>query len=48
MREYNKEEFKICDKRMVVIEESIKKEVHDRVVETDEQIYVVRNELSEL
>jgi hypothetical protein len=31
---------------MDVIEHNIKKEIHDRVVETDEQIYVVRNELS--
>jgi hypothetical protein len=46
MREYNKKEFKRADVRMEVIEESIKQEIKDRIVESDEQIYVVKNELS--
>ena len=46
MREYNKEEFKTAEIRMDKIEVSIKQEVRDRVVETDELIYVVRNDLT--
>lgn len=46
MREYNKEEFKKADVRMDSIEESIKKEIKDRVIESDELIYVVKNDLS--
>jgi hypothetical protein len=36
MREYNKKEFKRADVRMEVIEESIKQEIKDRIVESDE------------
>ena len=45
MREFNKVEFRKADVRMVVIEESVKKEIHDRVIESNEAIYIVRNEL---
>lgn len=46
MRDHNKNEFKVAKERMDVIEVSIKKEIKDRIVETDEQIYEVRTELS--
>jgi hypothetical protein len=46
MREFNKVEFRKAVERMVVIEESVKKEIHDRVIESDEAIYVVKNDLS--
>ena len=46
MREYNKEEFKKADERMDKIEDGVKKEIRDRVVESDEQIYSVRNQLN--
>ena len=46
MIKYNKEAFVVADQRMDTIEESVRKEISDRVVETDEQIYVVRNNLS--
>lgn len=46
MREYNKEEFKKADVRMDLIEESIKVEINERIVETDEKVYIVRNDLS--
>lgn len=36
MREFNKDEFKKADSRMDNIEENIKKEIHDRIVESDE------------
>ena len=36
MKKHNREEFKIADERMDKIEESIKKEIKDRIVETDE------------
>lgn len=42
MIEYNREQFRIADERINKIEEMIKKEIHDRVVETDEDVYPVR------
>jgi hypothetical protein len=45
MKVYNKDQFHIADDRMDAIEGSIKKEILDRIVESDEQIYVVRNDL---
>ena len=46
MREHNRNEFKVAKERMDNIEVGIKKEIKDRVIETDEQIYEVRTELS--
>ena len=46
MREHNRKEFKVAKERMDVLEVGIKKEIKDRVVETDELIYEVRTELS--
>ena len=48
MREFNKDEFKKADERMVLLEESVKKEIHDRIHESDESIYPVKNELYDL
>ena len=45
MREHNRDEFHIADERMDKIESSIKKEVKDRIVESDEHIYALRTEL---
>lgn len=46
MRDYNRNEFKTAKERMDKIEIGAKKEIKDRIVETDEQIYEVRTELS--
>eukprot|EP00350_Pseudokeronopsis_sp_OXSARD2_P004314 CAMPEP_0170541826 /NCGR_PEP_ID=MMETSP0211-20121228/1448_1 /TAXON_ID=311385 /ORGANISM="Pseudokeronopsis sp., Strain OXSARD2" /LENGTH=122 /DNA_ID=CAMNT_0010844693 /DNA_START=75 /DNA_END=443 /DNA_ORIENTATION=+ len=48
MREYNKQAFREADERMDGIEESIQKEIQDRISETDEKIYVVKNDLGDL
>ena len=45
MREHNREEFQIAKERMDVIEESIHKEINDRIVESDEAINAVRADL---
>lgn len=42
MREHNRKEFQIAKERMDVIEVTIKKEIKDRVIETDDQVYVVK------
>ena len=36
MREHNRDEFKIAKERMDNIEDSVKKEIKDRIVESDE------------
>lgn len=46
MKEFNRKELKIAKERMDTIETSIKTEVRERVVETDEKVYIVRNDLS--
>lgn len=46
MRDHNRSEFQIAKDRMDRLEDSIKREVKDRVVETDEIIYVVRTDLN--
>ena len=46
MKEHNRKEFQIAKDRMDRLEDSIKKEIKDRVVETDEIIYVVRTDLN--
>jgi len=38
MKESNREEFIIADNRMDKIEESMHKEIKDRVLETDENV----------
>lgn len=45
MKEHNRNEFKIATERMDNIEGGIKKEVKDRIVESDEHIYAVRTDL---
>lgn len=45
MREHNRNEFKIAKDRMDGIEDSIHKEIKDRIVESDESILVVRTDL---
>jgi len=45
MREHNRNEFKIAKERMDNIEDSIHKEIKDRIVESDESILVVRTDL---
>ena len=45
MRDHNRNEFKIAKDRMDNIEESIHKEIKDRIVESDESILVVRTDL---
>jgi ElaB/YqjD/DUF883 family membrane-anchored ribosome-binding protein len=45
MREHNRNEFKIAKERMDKIEDSIHKEIKDRIVESDESILVVRTDL---
>lgn len=45
MREHNRNEFRIAKDRMDGIEESIHKEVEDRIVESDEAILIVRTDL---
>lgn len=42
MREHNRNEFRIAKQRMDLIEESIHKEIKDRIVESDETIQIVR------
>ena len=45
MKEHNRKEFQIAKERMDLIEVSIKKEIKDRIIETDEQIYETRQDL---
>ncbi len=45
MREHNRNEFRIAKERMDAIEESIHKEIKDRIVESDEAILIVRTDL---
>lgn len=45
MREHNRNEFRIAKDRMDAIEESINKEIRDRIVESDESILIVHTEL---
>ena len=46
MREHNRNEFQIAKDRMDRLESNIKKEIKDRVVETDEIIYITRTDLN--
>ena len=46
MKEHNRKEFVIAKERMDKLEGAIKKEVKDRVIETDEIIYVTRTDLN--
>lgn len=48
MRSHNRSEFKLADKRLTALEESINKEVDDRVTESDELIYETRDDLQNL
>jgi hypothetical protein len=45
MKKFNREEFEKATVRMDDIDESIQKEIHDRVIETDEAVDPVRNYL---
>ena len=45
MRQYNREQFKLADKRLTELEDAITKEVEDRVTESDELIYETRDDL---
>jgi hypothetical protein len=36
MREHNRREFKIATERMDKIEDNVKKEIKDRIIESDE------------
>ena len=45
MREHNRQEFQIAKDRMDAIEASIKKEIKDRIVETDDAIRVTKADL---
>jgi hypothetical protein len=48
MRDHNRSEFKLADKRLNALEEAINKEVEDRVTESDELIYETRDDLQSL
>jgi hypothetical protein len=45
MREHNRNEFRIAKDRMDAIEESIHKEIQDRIIESDEQLNATRADL---
>lgn len=45
MKEHNRNEFRIAKERMDAIEDSIHKEVSDRIVESDEHINATRADL---
>ena len=45
MREHNRTEFGIAKDRMDAIEDSIHKEVSDRIIESDEALNIVRADL---
>ncbi len=45
MKEHNRNEFRIAKERMDGIEESIHKEVSDRIIESDEQLNATRADL---
>lgn len=45
MREHNRNEFRVAKDRMDGIEESIHKEVSDRIIESDEQLNATRADL---
>ena len=45
MREHNRDEFRIAKDRMDNVEDSIHKEVGDRIIESDEALNIVRNDL---
>ena len=48
MRLYNREQFKAADERLTKLEEAINKEVEDRIQESDELIFEVRDDLNAL
>lgn len=47
-KEHNRNEFKIAKERMDTIEDSIKKEIKDRIIESDELVYAVRTDLQSM
>ena len=48
MRLHNREQFRLADERLNKLEESIQKEVEDRVTESDELIYATKDDLTNL
>ena len=48
MRLYNREQFKAADDRLTKLEDAITKEVEDRITESDELIFEVRDDLNSL
>ena len=48
MRKYNREQFKLADKRLTSLEEAITKEIEDRIHESDELIYQTKDDLQNL
>ena len=48
MRLYNREQFKAADDRLTKLEDAITKEVEDRITESDELIFEVRDDLNAL
>lgn len=45
MKEHNRNEFRIATERMDAVEDSIHKEINDRIVESDEALNAVRADL---
>ena len=45
MREHNRNEFRVAKDRMDAIEDSIHKEISDRIIESDEQLNATRADL---
>lgn len=48
MRNYNREQFRLADRRLTALEEAINKEIEDRIHESDELIYETRDDLQNL
>ncbi len=45
MKEHNRNEFRIAKERMDTIEDSIHKEISDRIIESDEHLNATRADL---
>ena len=48
MRAHNRKEFDLANKRLNSLEDAITQEVEDRVTESDELIYMTRDDLQDL
>ena len=48
MRDFNREQFDLANKRLTSLEDAVTKEVEDRITESDQLIYETKDELTNL